>query len=299
MTNYKLLTNPNPPHNGRVYYVVNNVRKWIPSGEHIKIYGFKWEEVVQASVEYLSQYSLSAPLARPGINYDENLPIWDMHELIGSQLTGKGVEFGAAANPFPCSIDCEVEYADLFDHESTDSPYFGHGFYTSEFVKCKYHTNMEEMKGIEDASLDFLIACHVIEHLRNPLQALETGWKKLKPGGKFVLLVPHRDLTFDKARDLTTLEHFILDYEQPLRERDFAHFLDFYEKAFVKEDPYQKALEEFNSQFSDIHYHTWNEATFLEMVNYFSKNIKPWSNITCYNHLKHPDANEFYFVLQK
>lgn len=302
MPDYRLLTSPNPPHNGRVYYVVNNVRRWIPSGDHIKIFGLKWEEVVQASVEYLAGYPLSAPLAKPGIRYDENLSIWDMHELVGSFLKGKGIEFGAASNPFPCSIDCEVEYADNFDHSLSDSPYFKNAHYKNdnkEYVKCKFQTSMEEMVGINDGSLDFLIACHVIEHVKNPLLAIEIAWNKLKTGGKLVLLVPHRDLTFDKARDLTILDHFILDYERPLRDRDFFHFVEFYEKAFVSANPYQKALLEFHNPLSNIHYHTWNESTFLEMANYFSKNIKPWSNITYYPHLKHPDANEFYFVLQK
>jgi 2-polyprenyl-3-methyl-5-hydroxy-6-metoxy-1,4-benzoquinol methylase len=144
-----------------------------------------------------------------------------------------------------------------------------------------------------------MVACHVIEHVRNPLLAIESVWHKLKPNGKFILLVPHMDLTFDSKRDLTTLEHIILDYKRPLKERDFLHFIEFYEKAFVTPNPVKKAIEEFNNQFNDIHYHVWNEVSFLSMVNYFSDNIKPWSNITYYPHLPHEHANEFYFILEK
>jgi SAM-dependent methyltransferase len=300
MTDYKLFTSPDPPHNGKVYYIANNVKRWIPSGDHVKVYNLKWEDVTQVSAEILNDYALSAPLAKPGISYSEDLSIWDMHELLGSELSGKGVEFGAAFNPFPCSINCEVEYADLFDHSSSDSPYFNKAHHTNiEYVKCSYQTSIAEMDGINDDSLDFLIACHVIEHVSNPLQAIESAWNKLKSGGKLVLVVPHKDLTFDKNRKLTELDHLILDYERPFRERDFFHLVDFYEKAFVTPDPYRKAQEVFFNPQSDIHYHTWNESTFLEMVTYFSNHIKPWSNITYYPHLKHPDANEFYFMLEK
>jgi len=31
------------------------------------------------------------------------------------------------------------------------------------------------MEGIDDGSLDFVIACHVIEHVPNPLLAIQTA----------------------------------------------------------------------------------------------------------------------------
>ncbi|WP_276503921.1 methyltransferase domain-containing protein [Terrimonas pollutisoli] len=299
MNSYRLLLCNESPHNGRVYFVLGNCRRWIPSGTHMDSYGFKWEDIETVSAEYIDLFELSAPLALPGIQYTPDLLVGAIRDHIGSQLSGSGIEFGAASNPFPCSIHAIIEYADFFDNFSEDSPYFNNNTYTNEFVRCKYQTGIEDMSGIADQSKDFLILCHVIEHVRNPLLAIEKAWTKLKPNGNLVLLVPHKELTFDSARDLTTLDHLILDYKRPLRERDFLHFVEFYEKAFVSANPYKRAVTEFNNKYSDIHYHTWNEDSFLEMVNYFSKNIKPWSSIVYYPHSVEKSANEFYFILQK
>ena len=301
MTDYRLLCCNESPHNGRVYYAKDAERRWIPSGEHVKAYGFKWELVESVTVAQLAPFRLMPPLPHPTIRYlPATMTLGDMHEYIGKDLTGSGVEFGAASSPFPIAIGSTVRFADFYDHALKSSPYFSNEYYArAEYVTADLLTSMETMDGLKDGSLDFIIACHVIEHLRNPLLAMETAWKKLKPGGKLVLLVPHRDLTFDKNRELTTLEHLILDYEHPNRNRDFLHFLEFYEKAFVTADYAHKAATEFNSAFSDIHYHVWNEDSFLAMMNYFSQGVKPWSSIDYYPHLPNQEANEFYFIMTK
>ncbi|MDP4147904.1 MAG: methyltransferase domain-containing protein [Bacteroidota bacterium] len=301
MNDYQLLCCHENPHNGRVYFAKNNQRRWIPSGEHMKEYGFDWDLVKTYAAEQIASYELMSPLPHPRLEYRPGtMSVGEIREFIGNQVCGKGVEFGAASSPFPTALESQVEYADLFDHSLISSPYHNHHTYARhEYVKCKYLTGMEVMVGIPDRSLDFIIASHVIEHLRNPLQAMETAWTRLKPEGKLVLMVPHRDLTFDKNRDITSLEHIVLDYERPLKERDFMHFYDFYENAFVAPNPFEKAVEMFNSDASDIHYHTWNEGSFLEMVQYFSDHIRKWSDITYYPHLPNEQANEFYFILKK
>ena len=219
MNDYTLLCCQESPHDGRVYYVKNGKRRWIPSGEHIKHYSFAWEDIKELTANQIASYALMSPLPDPTLIYDPgSLSVGSMHEFIGKQINGKGIEFGAASSPFPTALDSEVDYADLFDHNSSDSPYFNHHSYArNEYVKCRYLTGIDKMTGIPDGSLDFVIACHVIEHVSNPLLAMETAWHKLRPGGKLVLLVPHRDLTFDKARELTKLEHLILDYKRPLK----------------------------------------------------------------------------------
>jgi SAM-dependent methyltransferase len=300
MIDYRLLVCHDAPYSGRYFFVYDNKRRWVPSGAHMNAYGLKWDILETVTKGYLATYELMAPLPHPALEYNPSMSVSDIHDFIGNQLKGKGIEFGAASSPFPVALDSEVEYADFYDHTKESSPYYNNVYYAErEYVTAKHLTGLETMHTVGNESLDFVIACHVIEHVKNPLLAIEAAWNKLKPGGKLVLLVPHRDLTFDKNRELTTLEHLIMDYKRPLPERDFLHFIDFYEKAFVVPDARQKALAEFNSSFSDIHYHVWNENSFLEMANYFSGNIKPWSNITYYPHLLNDQANEFYFIFEK
>lgn len=301
MRNYRLLSCHEAPFDGRVFFVKDNKKRWIPSGHHMDAYEFNWKDVEEVSADYISSFVTGRALPNPTLTFDPlNMAPIVMHDYIGSKLKGKGLEFGAASNPFPTAAFSEMEYADIYDHSLTSSPYAHNIHYTNaEFVTCNYITSIEKMTNIADESFDFIVACHVIEHVKSPLLAMQSVWQKLKPGGKFVLLVPHMDLTFDSKRDITSLDHIVLDYKRPLKERDFLHFVEFYEKAFVTPNPFNKALEEFNNPFSDIHYHVWNETSFLNMVNYFSDNIKPWSNIIYYPHLPHEHANEFYFILEK
>jgi len=44
-------------------------------------------------------------------------------------------------------------------------------------------------------------ASHILEHLAAPLQAIDNWWRLLKPGGRLILLVPHRDL-YEKKKTL-------------------------------------------------------------------------------------------------
>ena len=56
---------------------------------------------------------------------------------------------------------------------------------------------------IESGSYDCVIASHCLEHIANPIKAL-LEWKRvLRPGGLLLLILPHRDHTFDWRRPVT------------------------------------------------------------------------------------------------
>ena len=60
---------------------------------------------------------------------------------------------------------------------------------------------------LEDDSVDFVLASHVIEHFPDPIKAL-LEWERV--ASKYVfLVVPHRDRTFDSDRELTPVDELI------------------------------------------------------------------------------------------
>ena len=101
-------------------------------------------------------------------------------------------------------------------------------------------TTPRQCATVADASFDFVVAAHVIEHTRNPIATLRTWLRVLKPGGLLYLVVPDKRYTFDRARVRTTLEHVIFDYLEPSRERDLEHFLDY--ARFVNNAPREEAV---------------------------------------------------------
>lgn len=213
---------------------------------------------------------------------------------MASRLSGNGVEFGAGASPFPIPAGLGIRYADRNTvQELQDRKYFG----DAPLVQPALCSDLETMDGIDNDSLDFIIASHVIEHTRNPLQAIQHAYHKLRAGGQFLLVVPDKNVTFDKDRVLTDLTHLILDFEAPSRDRDWHHYVEFFEKAFPQPDPAAAAKGAFEANH-DIHFHNWTYESFAEMIAYTRRSITPWSSVWSHRRLSLQDI-EFYYILIK
>ena len=64
-----------------------------------------------------------------------------------------------------------------------------------------------------DESQDFIVSAHVLEHMPNPIKALLEWDRLIRPGGIIFMIVPHKERTFDRDYERTTLQHLIDDYE--------------------------------------------------------------------------------------
>lgn len=64
----------------------------------------------------------------------------------------------------------------------------------------------------EDDSTDFVFASHVLEHFPDPIRALEEWLRVART--YVVVVVPHRDRTFDSERDLTSVEELLRRHEE-------------------------------------------------------------------------------------
>jgi SAM-dependent methyltransferase len=72
-----------------------------------------------------------------------------------------------------------------------------------------------------DDAFDFVLASHVLEHLPDPIRALQE-WRRVARRYVFVVL-PHRDRTFDRDRPVTPVEELLRRHEQGLRSDDDRH----------------------------------------------------------------------------
>lgn len=61
------------------------------------------------------------------------------------------------------------------------------------------HGDAQYLRGLDDASFDFVYSSHLLEHLPDVELALNNWWRVLKPGGYLLLLLPHRDLYEKKS----------------------------------------------------------------------------------------------------
>jgi ubiquinone/menaquinone biosynthesis C-methylase UbiE len=87
----------------------------------------------------------------------------------------------------------------------------------------EYVGEASDLSQIKDGTYDFLLASHVLEHLANPLRALEEWRRVLAPAGAMLVIVPDRRGTFDHRRAPTGFEHLESDYRENRSEQDLTH----------------------------------------------------------------------------
>ncbi len=106
------------------------------------------------------------------------------------------------------------------------------------------HGDAQLLRGLEDASFDFVYSSHLLEHLPDCELSLQNWWQVLKPGGYLLLYLPHRDL-YEKKKQLPSRfnhdhEHFFMPEEdeapdtigiRPLLERSLSNMDIIYVKA--------------------------------------------------------------------
>lgn len=73
-----------------------------------------------------------------------------------------------------------------------------------------------------DSEFDFVLASHVIEHMPDPIAALRE-WVRVASRYVF-LIVPHRDRTFDRDRELTPVEELTERHRQGFSSSEDRHW---------------------------------------------------------------------------
>lgn len=217
-----------------------------------------------------------------------------MREIIVSTVKGTGVEFGAGSRPLPLPIEAEVHYAEPFQ----SAEQYARMGYTDSTVKARYKNPIENQHEIKDGSIDFVVAAHVIEHTPNPIRAIVESYRKLRAGGQLVLIVPDKRRTFDKQRDTTPLEHLVLDFEKPDRQRDLEDYLDFFRKAKRGPDTDTRAHDA-HAAGIDIHYHVWVPGSFHRMMQHIVGNYAPFKSFEMKPPVNDDTCLEFYMVARK
>ena len=136
-----------------------------------------------------------------------------------------------------------------------------------------------DLKFIPSLSYDFILASHVIEHIANPIKALLEWLRILKENGILLLVVPHRDGTFDHNRPITTLKHLLDDFEKNIKEDDLTHLPEILELHDLTLDPQagdfdafkKRSLDNFNNRC--LHHHIFDTKLVVEIFDYLGLQV--------------------------
>jgi SAM-dependent methyltransferase len=138
----------------------------------------------------------------------------------------------------------------------------------------QYFCEASALVPLPDGSYDFLLSSHCIEHLANPIGALVEWQRVLKPGGVLVLIVPHKDCTFDHRRPVTPLSHLLDDFERQMPETDMTHLPEVLQLHDLSKDAGTpdfatfRARSEANIENRCIHHHVFNTQLAVDAVDH-------------------------------
>jgi SAM-dependent methyltransferase len=128
-----------------------------------------------------------------------------------------------------------------------------------------------DLAGVPDGGYELLLASHVIEHLANPLGALRAWRRTLKPTGELLLIIPHREGTFDHRRPVTTLDHLRADAAADTNEDDETHLAESLALTDLARHPCGTTSAEFRALCTDnlrsrvVHHHVFDARAAVSM----------------------------------
>ena len=195
----------------------------------------------------------------------------DREAVAENYLAGEGIEIGALHNPLKVPSGARVRYVDQMPVNELRAHY--PELAKRNLVHVDIVDDGERLATIGDASQDFVIACHFLEHCEDPLRTLQQHFRVLKDGAVLFLSLPDKRYTFDSLRTVTPFEHLERDYrEGPAWSRD-RHFLEWAEFVERLTDPaaIRARADELQRQKYSIHYHVWTMEDMLDFLRHLPR----------------------------
>jgi SAM-dependent methyltransferase len=271
------------------------------------LYGFTFP--VPAHVRALRKYSLRASVNGIDLGNSPLKVVEDtdhpfrkegehVRDFLSEQyLTGTGMELGALHMPAKVAPGARVKYLDSRPTEEVTARYAeelqGH-----QTVQVDIVTDGNTLAGVADDSQDFFIANQVLEHLENPLLALQNMFRVLKSKGVLFLSLPDKRHTFDIDRPVTTFEHIRTDFEQGADWSREAHYREWIRLVEKLEDAQETTarLEFLMTTIKyPIHFHVWTQFEMFDMFTRGREVLKYPYEIDCFK----ANGYEALFVLRK
>jgi len=188
-------------------------------------------------------------------------------------LGGHGIEIGALNNPLEVPNGVSISYVDRAPERELRRQY---GELASErFVPIDIIGDAHDLSAIATESVDFVIANHLLEHLEDPLRGLQEMTRVLRRNGVLYLALPDPRATFDRDRELTSIEHVVTEFREGTSHTREAHFTEWVATAEPLVEWMQAAgvgggperVRDLMKLDYSIHFHVWRPDTFLEVVS--------------------------------
>lgn len=182
-------------------------------------------------------------------------------------LGGSGLEIGALHEPLEVPPGVAVRYVDRLtaDEQRRHYPELA----DRPLVAVDVVDDGERLASIPDASVDFVVANHFLEHCEDPIAAVHTFLRVVRGGGIVYLAVPDKRFSFDARRAATPLDHLVADHARGPEASRRDHYADWARHVLGRDgaeaDAEANRLRE--ARYS-IHFHVWTRRSFLAFLRW-------------------------------
>lgn len=198
---------------------------------------------------------------------------WTYREdLARRYLRGRGLEIGALTTPLRLPPGVTARYVDRLPRDELvaleGAALREAGIDPGRVVEVDYVADGSTLDGIDDDAHDFVVACHVLEHVPDPVAGLGNMVRVTRHGGTVLVVLPDGRLTFDRRRRLTSTEHVLKDHAIGPRCSEREHYLEWARdiEGLSGADAAHRA-QEFEQTDARHHFHVWDLERFLELLN--------------------------------
>jgi hypothetical protein len=185
---------------------------------------------------------------------------------LARHLHGHGLELGPGHEPFPLPPGVTVRYVDRWSPTENWTLFPELDRPTFPQPDLQADLDIDRLLEVEDGSVDFVIASHVLEHLADPIGMVAEIHRVLRVGGTALIVLPDRRRTFDAGRSPTPLDHLVAEHDSGVTMVSDEHIRDFVAATEAGREPSAADIELHRRR--SIHVHCWSEEEFVPVLRY-------------------------------
>ena len=200
-----------------------------------------------------------------------------LNEILAKITTNKqGVEIGGPSG------NAEIIYKNAVNMDNVI--FSNNTVWSNHTEEYNYYNNKKGKVIFNDAvnislitnnTYDFCFSSHCLEHIANPLKAINEWLRIIKNGGHIIIVVPEKSICFDHKRDYSKFSTLLLQYEKNVGEDDLStlpeilanHDLSMDTPAGDLGNFVKRSLNNFNNRC--LHHYVYNPNLLMYICTFF------------------------------
>jgi len=128
---------------------------------------------------------------------------------------------------------------------------------------------------VQNECYDFVFSSHSLEHIANPLKAINEWLRIIKEDGYVIIIVPEKSVCFDHKRKYSDFSTLLSQYEKNVGEDDLSTLPEILLNHDLSMDPpagnlgnfTKRSLDNFNNRC--LHHYVYNDDLLMDICNFF------------------------------